>query len=43
MFEDAYGIALAEVREDYAKVTFLDRWPLSQSVDDLLSTPFWAQ
>jgi hypothetical protein len=43
VFAGAYGIALAEVREDYAKVTFPDRWPLSQSVDDLLSIPFWAQ
>lgn len=40
--DGAYAIALAEVREDYAKVTFPDRWPLSQSVDDLLSAAYWA-
>lgn len=42
VFDGAYAIALAEVREDYAKVTFPDRWPLSQSVDDLLINAYWA-
>lgn len=42
VFDGAYAIALAEVQEDYAKVTFPDRWPLSQSVDDLLSNAYWA-
>ncbi len=42
VFDGAYAIALAEVREDYAKVAFPDRWPLSQSVDDLLSSAYWA-
>lgn len=42
VFDGAYAIALAEVREDYAKVTFPDRWPLSPSVDDLLSKAYWA-
>ena len=41
-FDGAYAIALSEVREDYAKVTFPDRWPLSSSVDDLLSNIYWA-
>jgi hypothetical protein len=43
VFDGAYAIALAEVREDYAKVTFPDRWPLSQAVDDLLNATYWAQ
>jgi hypothetical protein len=42
VFDGAYAIALAEVREDYAQVTFPDRWPLSQSVDDLLINAYWA-
>ncbi|PSN13660.1 DUF29 domain-containing protein [filamentous cyanobacterium CCT1] len=42
VFDSAYAIALAEVREDYAKVTFPDRWPLSHTVDDLLSQVYWA-
>jgi Domain of unknown function DUF29 len=42
IFDGAYAIALAEVREDYAKVTFPDRWPLSQSVGDLLGNTYWA-
>ena len=42
VFDAAYAIALTEVREDYAKVTFPDRWPLSQSIDALLSDTFWA-
>ncbi|HZG37939.1 MAG TPA: DUF29 domain-containing protein [Nodosilinea sp.] len=29
VFDRAYAIALAEVREDYAKVTFPDRWTLA--------------
>ncbi|MBW4485597.1 MAG: DUF29 domain-containing protein [Tildeniella torsiva UHER 1998/13D] len=42
VFDGAYAIALAEVREDYTKVTFPDRWPLSQLVADLLSNAYWA-
>lgn len=42
VFDAAYAIALTEVREDYAKVTFPDRWPLSQSIDALLSDTFWT-
>lgn len=42
VFDTAYAIALAEVREDYAKVTFPDRWPLSRSIDALLSDTFWT-
>ncbi|MGB3308603.1 MAG: DUF29 domain-containing protein [Nodosilinea sp.] len=42
VFEAAYAIALAEVREDYAKVTFPNRWSLSQTVDDLLSQVYWV-
>lgn len=42
VFEEAYAIALSEVREDYAKVAFPDRWPLSPSVGDLLSVAYWA-
>ncbi|PSR17730.1 DUF29 domain-containing protein [filamentous cyanobacterium CCP3] len=41
-FGAAYAIALSEVREDYVKVTFPDRWPLSHTVDDLLNVTFWA-
>ncbi|QQE64706.1 hypothetical protein GFS31_13870 [Leptolyngbya sp. BL0902] len=39
--EDAYTIALSEVREDYAKVPFPDHWPFSSALDDLLTCPFW--
>lgn len=42
VFDGAYAIALAEVREDYAKVSFPDRWPQSQSVDDLLINAYWT-
>jgi hypothetical protein len=41
VLEDAYTIALSEVREDYAKVSFPDHWPLSTALDDLLTCPFW--
>jgi hypothetical protein len=41
-FEGAYGIALIEVRQDYAQVTFPDRWPHSQNIDDLLTILFWV-
>lgn len=41
VLEDAYAMALAEVREDYAKVSFPDRWPLSDALEDLLAYPFW--
>ncbi|MFH7245008.1 MAG: DUF29 domain-containing protein [Spirulina sp.] len=39
--EDAYAMALSEVREDYAKVPFPDRWPLSEALEDVLTCPFW--
>jgi hypothetical protein len=42
VFEAAYAIALAEVREDYAKVSFPDRWPLSPAIEDLLSVAYWV-
>ncbi len=43
VLDSAYAIALAEVREDYAKITFPSRWPLSPAVDDLLGAVFWVE
>ncbi|MBW4458743.1 MAG: DUF29 domain-containing protein [Nodosilinea sp. WJT8-NPBG4] len=43
VFDGVYAIALAEVREDYAKVTFSNCWPLSREVGDLLTVNFWAK
>jgi hypothetical protein len=40
-FDRAWLDALIEVREDYAQVSFPDRWQFSQDIDILLTQKFW--
>jgi hypothetical protein len=40
-FDSSFRYALAEVRQDYAKVQFPDTWQFSQDVGTLLTEQFW--
>lgn len=41
VFDDCFRYALSQVRRDYPKVQFPDRWPFSPDIDLILSELFW--
>jgi hypothetical protein len=41
VFDDCFSYALAQVRRDYPKVQFPDRWLFSPDIDLILSEQFW--
>jgi Domain of unknown function DUF29 len=41
VFDNCYGYALSQVRRDYPKVQFPDRWQFSPDIDVILSEQFW--
>jgi len=39
-FDDTWKRALAKVKQEYRQVSFLDRWPYSQSLETILNNDF---
>jgi len=42
-FDDTWKRALAKVKQEYRQVSFLDRWPYSQSLETILNNDFWEE
>ncbi len=41
VFNDIWQVALADLRQDYPKIEFPDKWQFSSDVETILSEKFW--